>query len=170
MATVAQCGVESRLARNDLEYVHDFGDTDRPVHSGRSSSLPDHFCHIFRILFRLQLFVFFFESLRVCALVSYAPFRFWLLIIHHVKLSFIEQNARQRGVWRIWSCFRTGEYISLYNSVYFLLLPKALSTGYFLAFFSIFISTALPRSISKCWEMYARKMKISASSSAVFIL
>ena len=80
MTAVSQCCIQSLLSRLNVKKVQNLIHTDRNMHPRRCSAFLDDFGNGICILFRIQLFVFFFIISRMCSGIPDSPFMFLLLI------------------------------------------------------------------------------------------
>mgnify|MGYP001033618117 CR=1 FL=1 len=83
MTAVAKRSIQPGLPRPDLQEIQDLLHADGDVHPRRSTSLADNLLYGIRILFRLQLLVFFLIISWMCSFVTDTPFVCCLHILYY---------------------------------------------------------------------------------------
>ena len=84
MPSISQGSVQAALSRLYLKKIQNFLHTDRNMHTCRSTSFSYYFFYHICIFFRLMLFIFFTEPLRVGSGISHAAFMWFFLIFHYL--------------------------------------------------------------------------------------
>ena len=82
MAPVSQGGVQASLARLYLKELQYLIYHDRDMHTHRGASLLDDLCHGFRVLFRLELLIFFLVTFGMRSLVAHTALMLLAFLFH----------------------------------------------------------------------------------------
>ena len=82
MAPVSQGGVQASLARLYLKELQYLIYHDRDMHTHRGASLLDDLCHGFRVLFRLELLIFFLVTFGMRSLVAHTALVLLAFLFH----------------------------------------------------------------------------------------